>query len=220
MPDRILIGDVPVATDQIDGDHFQWMKIAWGLEDVWTPVADVTGKRLPVTGIVSLSGALPGGSNSLGSVGVTSLPSLPAGNNNVGDFDVATMPGSDFTTDAVVTRDDVSTLGQGLTTLTVKRVPIEVTSLNGNATLIAAVSGKRIMILHAMLVASAAGKIKIQDGAGGTSIIGGAPVDARSGYNTGYDPKGVGIGTANTIVNLNTSVSMDVGGFLTYVEVT
>src|SRR5262249_45862417 len=41
---------------------------------------------------VTLAGPLPAGSNKLGSVDVTSLPSLPAGTNTIGSVSVASLP--------------------------------------------------------------------------------------------------------------------------------
>lgn len=41
---------VPVATDDIDGQHYQWVKSAWGGDGAVSPVSDVDGQRLPVGG--------------------------------------------------------------------------------------------------------------------------------------------------------------------------
>lgn len=45
------------------------------------------------TGAVTISAALPAGSNNIGDVDVLTLPALAAGTNNIGDVDVATLPG-------------------------------------------------------------------------------------------------------------------------------
>lgn len=41
---------------------------------------------------VTISAALPAGTNNIGDVDVASLPSIPAGTNNIGDVDVLTLP--------------------------------------------------------------------------------------------------------------------------------
>ncbi len=46
----------------------------------------------PVQGDVTVVGALPAGSNNIGSVDVATLPALPAGSNNIGSVDVASLP--------------------------------------------------------------------------------------------------------------------------------
>lgn len=68
-------------------------------------LSSLNGKVTAVnTGAVTISAALPAGTNAIGKlaansgvdigdVDVTSLPALPAGNNNIGDVDVATIPG-------------------------------------------------------------------------------------------------------------------------------
>lgn len=44
------------------------------------------------TGSVTISAALPAGTNNIGDVDVLSLPSIPAGSNNIGDVDVLSLP--------------------------------------------------------------------------------------------------------------------------------
>lgn len=44
------------------------------------------------TGNVTISSALPAGTNNIGDVDVVSLPALPAGTNNIGDVDVVSLP--------------------------------------------------------------------------------------------------------------------------------
>jgi hypothetical protein len=46
----------------------------------------------PVQGDVTVVGALPAGSNNIGSVDVATLPALPAGSNKIGSVDVASLP--------------------------------------------------------------------------------------------------------------------------------
>lgn len=56
-------------------------------------LASIDGKIVTVdTGAVTISTALPAGSNNIGDVDVLSLPSIPAGTNNIGDVDVLSLP--------------------------------------------------------------------------------------------------------------------------------
>ena len=60
-----------------------------------TTLASIDGKITAVnTGAVTISSALPAGSNNIGDVDVLSLPSIPSGTNNIGDVDVLSLPGS------------------------------------------------------------------------------------------------------------------------------
>lgn len=56
-------------------------------------LTSIDGKIVVVdTGSVTISSALPAGTNNIGDVDVLSLPSIPAGTNNIGDVDVLSLP--------------------------------------------------------------------------------------------------------------------------------
>ena len=55
-------------------------------------LTDVQTIGVSVLGSVTISAALPAGTNNIGDVDVLTLPSLPAGTNNIGDVDVLTIP--------------------------------------------------------------------------------------------------------------------------------
>ncbi len=95
-------------------------------------------------------------------------------------------------------------------------------STNGNNTLVAAVTGKQIAILGLALMAAGDVTATIQDGAGGTALIG--PFDlSAAGYHfilpvaPLYAPWA--IGTAATLLNMALNAGVQVGGVLVYAEV-
>lgn len=64
-----------------------------GGNDVTTTVPVSGSVSATVSGNVGITGALPAGSNAIGTVGVTALPSLPAGSNTIGGVNVISSPG-------------------------------------------------------------------------------------------------------------------------------
>lgn len=173
---------------------------------------DVDVTRLP---------ALPAGTNNIGDVDVLTLPALPAGNNNIGDVDVASLPALAAGTNLigkVVTGDDTSTLYNGTTALTPKFGAIAASS-SGNNTLLAAVTSKKIRVLSAHISANGAVNAKFQSGASGTDLTGLTYMTQYSGLVLPYNPLGHFETGSNTLLNLNLSGAVAVGGSLTYVEV-
>lgn len=78
-------------------------------------LSSLNGKVTAVdTGAVTISSALPAGTNNIGDVDVLSLPALPAGNNNIGDVDAiqsgtwTVQPGNIQNTTAWLVQDDKS----------------------------------------------------------------------------------------------------------------
>lgn len=92
-------------------------------------------------------------------------------------------------------------------------------SSSGNNTLVAAVASKKIRVLAMYLTSNGTVNAKIQDGAGGTDKTGLAYLVANTGFVLPYNPVGWCETTANTLLNLNLSASIAVGGALVYVEV-
>lgn len=93
----------PILRSQVPGDM---VPISQGYEpttDQWLPlIVDAQGRTL-IAGSVSVLGivtvAIAAGANTIGNVGVSSLPVLPAGTNNIGDVDIVTMPAITGTVD-------------------------------------------------------------------------------------------------------------------------
>ena len=72
MADNVSVSGNNIATDDVGGSHYQYVKLAWGPNDTVNLVDDASGKRIPITGTVILG----------------------AGTSNIGDVDVLTLPGS------------------------------------------------------------------------------------------------------------------------------
>jgi hypothetical protein len=104
------------------------------------------------------------------------------------------------------------------TVLTPKFAAISASS-SGNNTLVAAVTSKKIRVLAMWLSSNGTVNVKLQDGAGGTDKSGLAYLVANTGFVLPFNPTGWCETTANTLLNLNLSGAVAVGGQLTYVEV-
>jgi hypothetical protein len=92
-------------------------------------------------------------------------------------------------------------------------------SASGNNTLVASVSGKRIRVLAAVFNASGTVNAKFQAGASGTDLSGLFYMVANVGGVLPFNPVGWFETPVTTLLNLNLSAAIAVGGCLTYVEV-
>jgi len=110
----------------------------------------------------------------------------------------------------------VATGGSGVSTA--KFAPIAVSS-SGNNTLVAAVTGKKIRVLGYNLIANGSVNAKFQSGAGGTDLTGLKYLVVNSGISVGYTPTGWFETAAATLLNLNLSAAVAVGGELIYAEI-
>jgi len=106
----------------------------------------------------------------------------------------------------------------GGTVVTPKFAAIAASS-SGNNTLVAAVTSKKVRVLAAWLTANGTVNVKFQDGAGGTDKSGLAYLVVNTGLVLPYNPAGWLETTANTLLNLNLSAAVAVGGGLVYIEV-
>ena len=113
---------------------------------------------------------------------------------------------------------ETSTVYNGTTALTPKFAAVAVSS-NGNNTIVSAVNPKKIRVLAVQLIATGAVNVKWQSGAGGTDLTGLAYLAANGGYVLPFNPVGWFETGSNTLLNLNLSASVAVGGSITYVEV-
>lgn len=114
--------------------------------------------------------------------------------------------------------NESSQMTAGGTVVTPKFAAISASS-SGNNTLVAAVTSKKIRLLALWLTANGTVNAKIQDGAGGTDKTGLAYLVVNTGLVLPYNPVGWLETTANTLLNLNLSASIAVGGSLVYIEV-
>lgn len=92
-------------------------------------------------------------------------------------------------------------------------------STSGNNTLIAAVTSKKIRVLAVAFMANGTVNAKFQSGAGGTDLSGLFYMVANTGAALPYNPAGWFETASNTLLNLNLSAAIAVGGCITYIEV-
>jgi hypothetical protein len=110
------------------------------------------------------------------------------------------------------------TIYSGATALTPKFATIAASS-SGNNTLIAAVASKKIRVLSLSLMSNGTVNAKFQSGAGGTDLTGLYYTAANTGFVLPFNPVGHFETASNTLLNLNLSGAVAVGGQITYVEV-
>ncbi len=92
-------------------------------------------------------------------------------------------------------------------------------SSNGNNTLVSAVSGKKIRVLGVYLISNGTVNAKMQSGASGTDLTGLAYLVANAGYVLPLSQVGWYETAAGSLLNLNLSSGVAVGGSLIYLEV-
>lgn len=144
---------------------------------------------------------------------------LPAGTNNIGDVDVLTQPARAATTDTITAKLATDAIQNGTTALTPKFAAIAASS-SGNNTLVAAVTSKKIRVLAYNIIGNGAVNAKFQSGAGGTDLTGLKYIAAAGGgICAPFNPVGWFETGSNTLLNLNLSGAVAVGGELVYVEV-
>lgn len=92
-------------------------------------------------------------------------------------------------------------------------------STSGNNTLIAAVTSKKIRVLAVAFMSNGTVNAKFQSGASGTDLTGLFYMVANTGAALPYNPAGWFETASNTLLNLNLSGAVAVGGCVTYIEV-
>jgi hypothetical protein len=90
---------------------------------------------------------------------------------------------------------------------------------SGNNTLVAAVAGRKIRVLSAVLVAAGTVSPKFQSGTA-TDLTGAMPMVANGVIVLPFNPEGWAETLAGALLNLNLNVAISVTGVITYVEVT
>lgn len=118
-------------------------------------------------------------------------------------------------TQMTVESTQMSNLG---TIVTPKFASIAVSG-SGNNTLVAAVTSKKIRVLALWLTSNGSVNAKFQSGASGTDLTGFAYLVVNTGMVLPYNPVGWFETGSNTLLNLNLSGAVAVGGSLTYIEV-
>lgn len=96
------IGDVDVLTVPAPlnvtgtGTEAAALRVTIASDSTGVLSVDDNGGSLTIDGSVSITGAIPAGTNNIGDVDVLTLPALPAGTNNIGDVDVLSVPADPF----------------------------------------------------------------------------------------------------------------------------
>jgi cell wall-associated NlpC family hydrolase len=131
----------------------------------------------------------------------------------------ASQPARVATTDTITAKIATDSLHNGTTALTPKFAAISASS-NGNNTVVAAVTSKKIRVLAWNLMGAGAVNAKWQSGASGTDLTGLYYVAAAGGgISVPFNPLGWFETASGTLLNLNLSGAVAVGGNLVYVEV-
>lgn len=107
----------------------------------------------------------------------------------------------------------------GGTVVTPKFAVIAATTDNGDNTLVAAVTSKKVRVLSYVIVADGTVSARFESGAGGTALTGQMPLVANSGVAAPYNPAGHFETGSNTLLNLELTGTGNVYGHLTYIEV-
>ncbi len=102
--------------------------------------------------------------------------------------------------------------------LTPKYLAVDVNS-SGDNTLVAAVSGKKILVLGCVIVAAGAVNVRFEDGAGATALTGVINLTTNSGFTLPLGLPGWFKTSTNTLLNLELSGATAVAGTLVYTEV-
>lgn len=92
-------------------------------------------------------------------------------------------------------------------------------SSSGNNTLVAAVTGKRIVVVSGFIMAAADVTATFQSGAGGTALCGPESLPAKGGFVLPFNPNGWFETTEGALLNLNLGGAVQVGGVINYVLV-
>lgn len=88
---------------------------------------------------------------------------------------------------------------------------------SGDNTLVAAVSGKRIRVLAAVIIAAGAVTVRFESGAGGTALTGQMNLTTNSGFTLPFNPEGWFQTVAAALLNIELGGAVSVDGCLTYV---
>lgn len=99
-----------------------------------------------------------------------------------------------------------------------KRVAVNFAG-NGNNTLVAAVTGKKIRVISGLFMAAGTLTVTFQSGAGGTGLTGAISLVANVGFVLSESELGHFETAAATLLNAATSAGIQVSGYLNYIEV-
>lgn len=162
-----------------------------------------------MTALIALLPASIGTRTAAGSMSVTVASDDPA---------YAALVSIRDATATVNVAQDTATIKNGSTSLTPKFVAIAASS-SGNNTILAAVTSKKIRVLAYNFISNGTVNGKFQSGASGTDLTGLKYCVANSGICAPFNPVGWFETASGTLLNLNLSAGIAVGGELVYIEV-
>lgn len=90
---------------------------------------------------------------------------------------------------------------------------------SGDNELVAAVSGKKIVVLQLLLISAGSMTVRFESGAGGTALTGQMNVVQGSGFRLEYSPIGHFATVAGESLNMELSSAVSADGYLKYIEV-
>lgn len=153
---------------------------------------------------------------------ITSPPVTPNGDSLIDDtvdaYKVTQATGLKRTIDTMSVAHATDVIMSNKTELTPKFAAIAASS-NGNNTIVAAVTGKKIRVIQFKLSSSGTVNWKWQSGAGVTDLTGLTYAVANTLEAGIYNPVGHFETAAGSLLNLNLSAATAVGGYVVYVEV-
>jgi hypothetical protein len=124
----------------------------------------------------------------------------------------------DNTTDNIGAAQMTNVIMDDLTALTPKFAKIAAAS-SGDNTVVAAVTSKKIRVVAYNFMANGTVNAKFQSGASGTDLTGLKYLIVNTGIVAPFNPVGWFETAANTLLNVNLSAAVAIGGELVYVEV-
>lgn len=201
----------------------------------------LSGIYKAVTGTLTatISGALPAGSNNIGTVNVNTLPALPAGGNAIGSVSVSNFPGTQpvsgtitanagtgtFTVAGTVSSNATLLNGPGQTgSGTGQFIPCSQASVAINCgaaatqTLVTGVAGQNIYITHFDFVSNGSGTVQLAYGATPTALSGAYATTAETGVSAGSGYGAVAIVPVGQDLKIVTTTSATAQGIISYAQ--
>jgi hypothetical protein len=99
-----------------------------------------------------------------------------------------------------------------------KRAVIDHAS-NGDNTVVAAVTGKKIRVYQVVLISAGTVTVRFESGASGTALTGQMSLVANVGFASGWCPVGHFETAAGSLLNLELSAGVSVDGWIVYGEI-
>ena len=208
--------DFVVATDEIGGVDWQYVKLAFGSDGSVTVVD--SGNPVPVSAAQSGTWTVQPGNTAnttAWKVDGSAVTQPVSGTLTVGSAPVTSRTGDSISAALAVDR-----LMNNLTSVTPVHLAIDNATSGDNTLVAAAGSGNIILVHQVFLVASATVTVRFESGAGGTALTGQMQLAANSGFVLPFSPVGWFKTAANTLLNLELSGAVSVDGSLCYTVVT